>query len=170
MNLDVHLDPETLRRTLLLLGNAPQACHRALRRGVAKAAKKLALESGRNVSDALNITRGAMKARLRTYNKGDGVSQKVWLGMNAIAVHRLGKVQQTKAGVQVGSRFFAGAFVIRKYGGVYRRVGKARFPLELAKLEIEREAFAAMMAAYAQADDYLLKYVAHEIEWELSKL
>ena len=90
--------------------------------------------------------------------------------MNALAAHRIGRPIQTRTGVQVGQHFFDRAFVVRKWGGVYYRVGKERFPLTLAKLDIEAESARVMRAAYLRADDYLLQYVKHELEWEMEKL
>lgn len=168
--LDVSLDDAKLRHIVTMLGHMPERTHRAVRRGVSKAAKRLASEIGRDNAYALAIVRAAMRGRLRTYRKGDGVSEKVWLGMNALAAHRIGRPIQTRTGVQVGQHFFDRAFVVRKWGGVYYRVGKERFPLTLAKLDIEAESARVMRAAYLRADDYLLQYVKHELEWEMEKL
>ena len=168
--LDVSLDDAKLRHIVTMLGHMPERTHRAVRRGVSKAAKRLASEIGRDNAYALAIVRAAMRGRLRTYRKGDGVSEKVWLGMNALAAHRLGRPIQTRTGVQVGQHFFDRAFVVRKWGGVFYRVGKQRFPLRLSQLEIEPQSYAAMKSAYQRADDYLLQYVKHELEWEMQKL
>ena len=169
--LDVSLDDAKLRHIVTMLGHMPERTQRAVRRGVSKAAKRLASETGRETAQALAIVRAAMRGRLRTYRKGDGVSEKVWLGMNALAAHRLGRPIQTRTGVQVGQHFFDRAFIVRKWGGgVYYRVGKERLPIRLAQFEISDQAYRATKAAYQRADDYLLQYVKHELEWELEKL
>ena len=161
--LDVSLDDAKLRSIITMLGHMPERTHRAVRRGVSKAAKRLASETGRDTAQALAIVRAAMRGRLRTYRKGDGVSEKVWLGMNALAAHRIGRPIQTRTGVQVGQHFFDRAFIVRRWG-------KERFPLRLAQLDIEPQSYAAMRSAYQRADDYLLQYVKHELGWELQKL
>ena len=167
--LDVSLDDAKLRSIVTMLGNMPERTERAVRRGVRKAAKRLASETGRETAQALAIVRAAMRGRLRTYRK-TGIAEKVWLGMNALAAHRLGRPIKTRTGVQVGQHFFDRAFIVRKWGGVYYRVGKERFPLRLAQLDIEPQSYAAMKSAYQRADDYLLQYVKHELEWEMQKL
>lgn len=169
--LDLSLDDEKLRQIVQVLGHMPERTHRAVRRGIVKAAKRLASETGRDTAQALAIVRAAMRGRLRTYRQEDGISEKVWLGMNAIAARRLGVPIQTRTGVQVGQHFFDRAFIVRKWGGgVYYRVGKERLPIRLAQFEISDQAYRAMKSAYQRADDYLLQYVKHELEWEMQKL
>jgi len=83
------------------------------------------------------VQQKTIRARLRLYRNGDALGQKVWLGLNAVAVAHLGNPRRVAGGTQVGSHFFKDAFPIARYGnGVYRRTGRGRFPLELVKLDI----------------------------------
>ena len=126
--LDVSLDDAKLRSIVTMLGNMPERTERAVRRGVRKAAKRLASETGRDTAQALAIVRASMRGRLRTYRK-TGIAEKVWLGMNALAAHRLGRPIKTRTGVQVGQHFFDRAFIVRKWGGsaATRGCGLKRF-------------------------------------------
>ena len=171
-DLSIQIDPSDLANLGLVLANMPNACERAARRAVLRTAKRLKTATGKYISEyaALKIVRAVMRSRLRLYRKGE-MSQKVWLGMNAIAVQRLGKATQQRGGVQVGSQYYPKAFMIKKRGqAVYIRHGRGKWDFGYLTIDISAEAEEALMRAYQQADEWLMDILDHEIEFELSKV
>ncbi|MGD8109379.1 phage tail protein [Vibrio sp. TRT 17S01] len=75
----------------------------------------------------LKIDGKALRSRFRSYKNGR--MSKLWIGVNEIGVHRLGKPIQRKEGVEVGDNFYEGAFISPMESDellVFRRTGKGR--------------------------------------------
>ncbi|AXF86646.1 hypothetical protein DTO96_102401 [Ephemeroptericola cinctiostellae] len=171
VDLEVKINEADLADLMRTLSSMPHACERAARRAMLRCARKMSSETTKNMSQSLKIARAVMRSRLRIYRKNEGMAQKVWLGMNAIAVSRLGKATQQRNGVQVGGEFYPKAFMIKKRGqAVYIRHGQGRWNFGYLVKEISEEAEDALMRAYGQADQWLMDILAHEIEFELGKL
>lgn len=171
LDLKVELDPRALQRLTDGFALSESAVRGAARRAVAKATKWTQMTASRKISAELRVAQKVMRSRLRTYVKGTGEERKVWLGLNSLAASRLGSPRQTRSGVQVGRHQLPGAFIVRKYGGgVYRRTGAARFPIELVKIPIREEAAQALRAAALDAEARLLVLLRQELNYEFQKL
>lgn len=88
----------------------------------------------------LKISSKALQSRFRTYKNGR--ISKLWIGLNDIAVHRIGMPVQNSQGVQVGSRFYEGAFISPMDSGellVWRRKSSARSDIKLVKEDISQD-------------------------------
>lgn len=165
------LSREDVTRVVGSMNLTEKAVRAAARRAILKTARWTQGQARRAVSAELKVQQKLIRARLRMYRRGEGLEQKVWLGLNAVAANRLGTPRRRGDGTQVGQHFFKGAFPIQKYGnGVYRRTSHARFPLELAKLEIDEVGEAAMREAAQRADDRLMQFMQQELRYELSKV
>ncbi|WP_269497225.1 phage tail protein [Castellaniella sp. S9] len=161
-------DIDRLIKTLGLTENAARA---AAKRALLKTAKWTQTRARRALSNEMRIQQKLLQARLRLYRREGGMEQLVWLGLNAFAAKRLGTPRRRAGGTQVGAHFFEGAFPIKRFGGgVYRRTGRERFPLELAKLPIDEAGAAALRQAAERADERLLEVMRQEMEYELSKI
>ncbi|CAM3793987.1 phage tail protein [Castellaniella denitrificans] len=161
---------EDLDRLLGMFQISKEACRRAARRAVRKTAKWTEGQAARTMSAQLRIQQKIIRQRLRTYTKGSGLDQKVWLGLNSLAARRLGIPKRRGSGTQVGRHFFEGAFPIQRYGGgVYRRTGPGRFPLELAKMEIDEVGADALREAVRKTEARLLEIMRQELRYEFSK-
>ncbi|OYW89270.1 MAG: hypothetical protein B7Z23_12095 [Pseudomonadales bacterium 32-61-5] len=170
IDMQVTLSQSDLDRMVRSLGLLPEALQRAARRAVRKTAKWTETTAARAMSADLKVQQKIIRARLRTYARGTGLEQKVWLGLNALAANRLGVPRRKGSGTQVGRHFLDGAFPIKRFGnGVYRRTGADRFPLELAKVEIDKAGERALRAAATHAEARLLELLRQEMNYELSK-
>ena len=171
MDLSMKIPPGELERLAGMFQLSKEACRRAARRAVRKTAKWTEGQAARSMSAQLRIQQKIIRQRLRIYTKGDGLDQKIWLGLNSLAARRLGMPRRRGVGTQVGSHFFEGAFSIQKYGGgVYRRTGKGRFPLELAKIEIDDAGAASLVNAAKKAEARLMEIMRQELRYEFSKV
>ncbi|NYT62366.1 phage tail protein [Alcaligenaceae bacterium] len=171
MDLAIKIPREDLERLMGMFQISKEACRRAARRAVRKTAKWTEGQAARTMSAQLRVQQKIIRQRLRMYMKGDGLDQKVWLGLNSLAVRRLGIPRRRGTGTQVGRHFFEGAFPIQKYGGgVYRRAGQGRFPLELAKMEIDDAGATALREAANKAEARLMEIMRQELRYELSKV
>lgn len=173
MSLDLRLDVDQaeLDRLLGAFQVSKQAAKRAADRAVRQAARWTGGQAVKVVGAELKLQQRLIRQRLRTFRKGDGAEQKVWLGLNAVAARRLGQARQTARGVQVGRHFFDKAFVIRKFGGgIYRRKTVDRFPLSLVKIEIDEAGERAIRSVAARAEERLLTLLRQELNFELSRL
>ncbi|MDW6016770.1 phage tail protein [Vibrio plantisponsor] len=88
----------------------------------------------------LHIDNKALRSRFRTYKNGR--ISKLWIGVNEIGVHRMGKPVQNKLGVRVGSEFYDGAFISPMQSDqplVFRRTGKGRSSIEMVTVDISED-------------------------------
>lgn len=169
-DLNIALDPREIERLQGMLQLSKEACRRAAKRAVRKAAKWTEGQAARATSNELKLAQRVIRSRLRLYEKGDGLTQKIYLGLNALAAHRLGIPKRQGSGTRVGQHFFEGAFPIARYGGgVYRRQGADRFPLELVKLEISEVGARALRSAAIRAEDRLLTLMRQELNYEFER-
>lgn len=170
ISISADLSAAEIEKVMGAMQLSKEAYRRAARRAVAKTAKWTQTQAARTISSQLRIQQKAFRGRLRLYRQGDGLEQKVWMGLNQMAARRLGIPRRSGSGTRVGRHFFDGAFPIQRYGGgVYRRAGKGRFPLELAKLEIDKAGALAMRAAADRAEARLLEIFRQELLYEFSK-
>lgn len=167
---NAQLDPAALQRLLAMFPLTDAACQRAARRALRKAVRWVDSRVARDASNELRVTQKIIRARLRAYTREGGMQQKIWLGLNAVAAGRLGTPRQTASGVRVGRHAFPGAFVIPRFGGVYRRAGKERFPLEKVMFEIDGVGSAALRRAARAADTRLMELMRQELNYELARL
>lgn len=159
-----------VQRLVQLLGLATPAIQRAAKRAVRKAAQRVVMRASQRLAQAFRLQRRRIQARLRLYVHAEGFEQKVWLGLNDMAARSLGTPTRTARGVRVGPHFFEGAFVIRKFGrGVFRREGPDRFPLTLAKLQIDQAGKAALEEAMRGSKNDLIDLLRQEVNFELSR-
>lgn len=171
IDLEARVSAAELERLRAALNLSEEACRRAARRAVRKTAQWTMGATARSMSQTLRIEQKMIRARLRTYLRGEGLEQKVWLGLNRLVARRLGTPTRQGSGTRVGRHFFEGAFPIRRYGyGVYRRTTEDRFPLELAKLEIDQAGERALREAGRRAEQRLLQVMQQEMNYELQKL
>lgn len=171
IGLDVRLSQSDLQRLLSVYRVTEPACKRAARRAVNKCAKWTQGQARRAISNELRVAQKVIRSRLRLYNKGDALAKKVWLGLNSVAAHKLGRVRVSGRGVNVAGRQLDGAFVIRRYGGgVYRRTGRGRFPLELVKIPIDDAGGRALRQAAHAAEARLLELLRQELNYEFQKV
>lgn len=169
IDLDVRINPGELERVLGMFQLSKEGARRAAKRAVAKTAKWCETNASRSLSKELRVAQKTIRSRLRLYRRAD-LEQKVWMGLNALAARRFGVPRRSGTGTQVGRHFFEGAFPIKKFGGgMYRRTGRGRFPLELAKLEIDESGARALQNAARDAESRMLELMRQELNYELSK-
>lgn len=170
IGMDVHVGSGEIEKLLGMLHVSKEACRRASKRAVRKVAKWTQATAAKTMSAEMRLQQRIMRARLRMYMRGDGMEQKVWLGLNSLAARRLGVPKRQGTGTKVGAHFFDGAFPIWKFGGgVYRRTTSERFPLELAKLEIDEAGAKALQDASRRAEARLLEILRQELNYEFQK-
>ncbi|WED23073.1 phage tail protein [Vibrio sp. JC009] len=88
----------------------------------------------------LQIDNKSLRSRFRIYKNGR--MSKLWIGLNEIGVHRLGRPVQNRLGVRVGDRFYEGAFISPMESDellVFRRTGKSRSSIELVTEDISED-------------------------------
>lgn len=87
----------------------------------------------------LGISRKAFKSRWFL----DNSNFTLWMGLNPVSAHLVGKAKQNRTGVRVSKYDFDGAFIAKmNYGNsllVMRRVGKQRLPIEKEFVEVHEE-------------------------------
>lgn len=87
----------------------------------------------------LGILRKALKERWFI----DLAMSTLWMGLNPVSAHRIGKAKQTKTGVKVSSYNFDDSFIASMNSGdsllVMRRIGKRRLPIESEVVEVSEE-------------------------------
>ena len=123
------------------LAQYPKLISQAARKALTKTNNWLRIATMAELGYELRIDSKAMKSRFRVYKSGH--TTRLWIGINDIAVHRLGTPQQKANGVQVGEHFFEKAFISPMDSDellVWRRTGKQRSQIEMVKLDVSDEA------------------------------
>lgn len=96
----------------------PKAAANAQRRAINKTLGWLRTHIARAVGQKEGIAMKAVRQRLRTYLvRGGTMRGKLWFGLNPLEASRTGRARQTRTGVSVGRRRYAGAFYKKVYGG-----------------------------------------------------
>jgi len=85
---------------------------RASRRAINKTIRYFRRQGLRGISSKLETLQKSILSRFFTSSaKSKKLQGKVWIGLNELPAHRLGKGRQTKKGVRVKKRFFPHAFM-----------------------------------------------------------
>jgi len=90
IGMDVQVGSGEIEKLLGMLHVSKEACRRASKRAVRKVAKWTQATAAKTMSAEMRLQQRIMRARLRMYMRGDGMEQKVWLGLNSLAARRLG--------------------------------------------------------------------------------
>lgn len=158
---------------VLILGRvlSEAAMIRAWRRALRKTANWVKGQTAKAVSKETKIAQKVIRQRLYFFlrSKAEG---KVWLGLNRIEAHRLGKVRQTRKGVSAGRFSFPGAWLKKKVapeGPIYRRVGENRLPYELVTHDWAESGEKAFRAVATVVGDRLRTVLKQEINYEIQK-
>ena len=172
-NFTAHIDESEVRRVLEAFNLDDAGIQRAVKRAIRKVAKRVKSRVAASTAKEVAIPKRVLDKRLKTYDKPDGLSTKVWLGLNVIPVRYLGNPRQTRSGVRVGRHSFPGAFVMQNLGiqtgRVYRRTTKKKFPLETVSMEIYGHGETAMRREAKAAERYFLDVLTQELNYELQK-
>lgn len=153
---------------------------KALNSTMGKMASWLRTRAVKGLSAELKLQQKILRYRLRQYRLRGRVSisgvdgaAKVWFGLNDIPLARL-KPKQTKEGVTaMGGRSVKGAFIANMFGRpqVLKRVGKARFPLQVQKAEIATASTKYIdhdLVANIEFDRKFLEIFERELKWRTS--
>lgn len=159
---------QVLALTQGLSANASQA---AWRRTLRKTGQWVKSQTAKAVSHETRIPQKLLRQRLYFFLRSRD-SGKVWLGLNAMEAHRLGKPRQTRSGISVGRHRFDQAWQMRKRapdGPVYRRTTAARRPYEVVKVDWAGPGEAAFRQAAGRAEERLLTVLRQEVNYEIHK-
>jgi len=109
---------QEITRATALIQATPKQLELASKRAMKKTIRWLRTRVAREVSQALGISQKAFKQRLTSTSSGSGadLAHILWMGVAPLAVEMIGKPRQTKKGVSVGKRKYAGAFYRDVYG------------------------------------------------------
>lgn len=166
LNTQMTIDTEFVQT----LAQFPKLISQAARKALSKTNTWLRVQTMLELGYELKIDAKSMKSRFRVYKSGH--MTRLWIGVNDIAVHRLGKPIQKADGVQVGEHFFEKAFISPMNSEellVWRRTGKQRSQIEMVKLDVADEA-EEIIGSYAPEINHKFREYFHvEFQRLLSK-
>ena len=132
------LNSKDLRKLLSTFALAPIQIERAAARAINKTIRWIRTQALRLSTAEFNIPQKAIKDRfLINTAKFKKAKASLWAGLNDIGIHRLGPGRKTKRGLKVRGREYPGAFQPKKLKPIFRRVGKARLPIEKVVLPLK---------------------------------
>lgn len=137
----------------------------------------------KTVASAAGIPQKAIKKRVSAKAFVKDFVVVVWLGMNPVPAHLVGKPRQLKKGVRVGRKhLFEGAFKAKIFDSedrVWRRKfrgpgsskrgrGDGRFPVELMTVPLDDVGAASMQKIQRQVQLRFKRIVEQEINYEIN--
>ena len=120
MKFDLELD-ETLDELISRFEDSPRKVDKAIQRSLRKLSRFAERRTLRELSRQQGITQKLLKklgrVKVSLYQPGDragqGYSLVIWVGVQDIPAHYLGKAVQTKSGVRTGKHHWQGAFLMQ---------------------------------------------------------
>ena len=117
MKFDLELD-ETLDELIANFEDSPRKVNKVIQRSLRKLSRFAERRTLRELSRQQGITQKLLKelgrVKVSLYQPGDragqGYSLVIWIGVQDIPAHYLGKAVQTKSGVRTGKHHWQGAF------------------------------------------------------------
>jgi hypothetical protein len=168
-------------------GLPPSAMQAAWRRTLRKVSTWVKSQVARAVAKETRIQRKVLMTRIYFFLRSRD-SGKVWLGLNPIEAHRLGAVRDLGGGApgfagpggvlvtdsrKTGPRrYYQNAWTMRHRdpnGPIYSRVGKARTPYGIVKVDWEGSGEKAFREAAARVEERLLVVLRQELNYEIHK-
>lgn len=168
-------------------GLPPSAMQAAWRRTLRKVSTWVKSQVARSVAKETRIPRKVLVQRIYFFLRSRD-SGKVWLGLNAIEAHRLGSVRDLGGGgagfagpggvVVTDSRktgprrYYQNAWTMHKRnpnGPIYSRIGKARAPYGIVKVDWGGAGEKAFREAAAMVEERLLIVLRQEVNYEIHK-
>jgi hypothetical protein len=144
VNIQIDFAKELQLASALIQGT-PKQLALAGQRAIKKTMRWVKSRMARELAQSLAVSQKALAPRFYLSTDGVGLDATtiLWMGVNALPAEMLGHARQTKSGVTVGKRKYAGAFYRKVYGDksrVWRRVGASRFPVKAEVVEISEQA------------------------------
>jgi hypothetical protein len=144
----------------------------AARRAVSKTSRWVGGLLVRMVARETGIQQKALKPRLRIYVSGNHMTARVFFGASAIPLSALNPVQ-TASGVKAGKIERKHAFIAKNRKGgvqVYQRVGRARQPLAIQYVHIDKEVdYAVLNEVLPLMEGRFFRIFEQELRWETRK-
>ena len=163
------LDSKDMQNLLRTFALSSTQIERAAARAINKTVKWVRTQALRQTAADLGISQKAVKDRfLINLARVNKKKASLWIGLNEISAHKLGKARKTKNGLRIRDREFAGAFQPRKLKPVFRRIGKARLPIEKVMVPI-KSSETIIHYLYARAKDQFMKIFERELNFESLK-
>ncbi len=172
--MELWVDSSSLKVVSVDLQATEAQADAAMRSSLRKMASWLRAKSIRGLSRELEVGSKVLRRRLKAFRlrkTADGASVGVWYGLDPIALVHLG-ARQSKAGVKAGQHAVAGAFIAGKGDGkqVFKRVGKARLPIEKQTLDVQEKANRWIeddLIGTAEFETKFLSTFEHELSWRM---
>ncbi len=149
------------------VGALESVVRKAMDAALRRTARHVFTQVRRSVGKAANAPQKALKDRLRMRVRRERGTATIWVGINPLNPVRVG-ARQTRRGVRArGGRKWDKAFIANdknRSERVFRRMGKARRPLEAPVISIEREVVETLRTSNVPtATDFYLRTFRHEL-------
>ena len=163
------LTSKDLKEMLDTFALTPIQIERAAARAINKTIRWIRTQALRLSASELDIPQKAIKDRFFTNTaRFKNTKASLWIGLNEIGIHRLGASRKTKRGLKVRSHEYQGAFQPKKLKPVFRRISKARLPIEKILLPLKSSEI-LIKNIYAMASLRFNTFLERELNFESLK-
>ncbi len=140
----------------------------ALQRTIRKLSRWAITHLAREISKETKLPNTIIKKRMKSFFSSDKKNLKIWLGLEPVSAMHLAP-KQVQVGVSAKGNVFKGAFIAKGLNSraqVFKRLGKARLPLQKQTVSIEKNADMAIeLIVLPQIKNRFNKIFTEELRW-----
>jgi len=138
---DLNVDNKALDSIARSMAATEKDIHLALARALRKTTRWVMTHLARELAHDTGLPNAVIKRRLKSYIDAKAHQSRIWLGLSPISAGYL-KPKAMVGGVKAGNTLFKSAFLVKSSAKpqVFKRVSKARLPIERQTVSIEQQA------------------------------
>lgn len=167
---DYHIDTRDLDVVKAAYAEFPTIWNKALRSTVSKVARWLKTKAQRGLSKELQMTQKVLRIRmkaLKVKSTRHGPQAAIWFGLNPVSMQYLGPRKSSKGVSSRPTGMRKGAFMHGKGKPVFKRVGKARLPIQkqTSEIKIKSEHYIEQLQLATEVRTYFMTVLERELQW-----
>jgi len=169
--IDLAIDDKALDSIAKSMAATEKDIHLALTRALHKTTRWVMTHLARELARDTGLPNAVIKRRLQSHIDAKAHQSRIWLGLSPVSAGYL-KPKAAPGGVKAGNKLFKNAFLVKNRAKpqVFKRVSKARLPIERQTVSIEQQADTVIEVNIMPTMNKRLQTLfSQELRWILSQ-